>query len=87
MSASRFAFHQPPKHASWLNTAEIEASLVSRECLGRNRIPALAELRRRVRQWNAAADRARRKINWTFTVRDAERIFGSDWFNRIVSEH
>ncbi|WP_438024679.1 transposase [Sorangium sp. So ce233] len=75
--ASRFAFHQPPKHASWLNTAEIEASLVSRECLGRNRIPALAELRRRVRQWNAAADRARRKINWTFTVRDAERIFGS----------
>ncbi|WP_437992953.1 hypothetical protein [Sorangium sp. So ce145] len=36
---------------------------------------------------NAAADRARRKSAWTFTVRDAERIFVSDWFNRIVSEH
>ncbi|MDC0685600.1 hypothetical protein [Sorangium atrum] len=45
------------------------------------------ELRSRVRQWNTAADQARRKIDWTFTVRDAERIFGSDWFNRIVSEH
>jgi hypothetical protein len=76
-----------PKHASWPNAAEIEASLVSTECLGRNRIPTLAALRARVRQWNADADRARRKINWKFTVRDAERIFGSDWFNRIVSEH
>ncbi|WP_437732699.1 transposase [Sorangium sp. So ce1335] len=81
--ASCFAFHHTPEHASWLNAAEIEASLVSRECLGRNRIPALAELRRRVRQWNAAADRARRKINRTFAVRDAERVFGSDGFNRI----
>ncbi|WP_438016337.1 IS630 family transposase [Sorangium sp. So ce315] len=85
--ASRFEFHHTPKHASWLNAAEIEASLVSSECLGRNRIPTLAELRRRVRQWNAAADRARRTINGTFTVRDAERVFGSHWFNRIVSEH
>jgi hypothetical protein len=85
--ASRFEFHHTPKHASWLNAAEIEASLVSRECLGRNRIPTLAALRARVRQWNADADRARRKINWKFTVRDAERIFGSEWFNRILSEH
>ncbi|WP_438009344.1 transposase [Sorangium sp. So ce321] len=82
--ASRFALHLTPKHASWLNAAETETSLVSRECLGRNRIPTLAELRRRVRQWNAAADRARREINWKFTVRDAEQVFGADWFNRIV---
>ncbi|WP_436626209.1 transposase [Sorangium sp. So ce136] len=45
--AARFAFHHTPKHASWLNAAEIEASLVSRKCLGRNRIPTFAELRRR----------------------------------------
>ncbi|CAN91079.1 hypothetical protein predicted by Glimmer/Critica [Sorangium cellulosum So ce56] len=61
--------------------------IVSRECLGRNRIPTLAALGARVQQRNAAADRARRKIDWTFTVRDAERIFGSDWFNRIVAKH
>ncbi|WP_437992465.1 transposase [Sorangium sp. So ce145] len=61
--ASRFEFHPTPKHASWPNAAKIEASLVSRECLGCNRIPTLAAFRARVRQWNTVADRARRKIN------------------------
>lgn len=85
--AARFVFHHTPKHASWLNPAEIEASLVSRECLGRDRIASLAELRVRVSKWNAGADRARRKINWKFTVHDAERVFGSWWFDGTVSEH
>jgi Ser/Thr protein kinase RdoA (MazF antagonist) len=41
----------------------------------------------RVRKWNAAAHRARRKINWKFTVHDAQRVFGSWWFDGTVSEH
>lgn len=85
--AARFVFHHTPKHASWLNPAEIEASLVSRECLGRDRIAMLEELRARIRKWNMVADRARRKINWTFTVHDAERVFGSWWFDGSVPEH
>lgn len=85
--AARFVFHYTPKHASWLNPAEIEASLVSRECLGRDRIGSLAELRARVQKWNASADRTRRKINWKFTVQDARRVFGSWWFDALVSEH
>jgi hypothetical protein len=85
--AARFTFHHTPKHASWLNPAEIEASLVSRECLGRDRVPTLDQLRARVRKWNAAAHRARRTINWKFTVHDARRVFGSWWFDATVSEH
>ena len=41
----RFTVHYTPKHGSWLNVAEIEASLVARECLGRRRIGKLAMLR------------------------------------------
>src|SRR5438874_4470847 len=43
----RFEVHYTPKHASWLNAAEIEASLVSRECLGRDRLAFLVDLTRR----------------------------------------
>ena len=85
--AERFAFHFTPKHASWLNVAEIEASLVSRECLGRDRIPSLADLRRRITPWNRAANRRKRSIKWRFTVRDAERVFRANWFNNLATKH
>ena len=71
----RFAVHYTPKHASWLNPAEIEASLVSRECLGSARIGDLCELRRRITCWNRSADRSRRKIRWRFKTADARHIF------------
>ena len=51
---ARFTVHYTPKHGSWLNPAELEASLWSRECLGHNRVASFAELRRRTRVWNAA---------------------------------
>lgn len=72
---ARFTVHYTPKHGSWLNPAEIEASLWSRECLGRDRVPTFAELSRRTRAWNARADRRRRKINWRFTTKKARRVF------------
>ena len=71
----RFVIHHTPKHGSWLNPAEIEVSLWSRECMGRDRIATLCELKYRTRIWNRAADRARRKINWRFTTADARRVF------------
>ena len=85
--AKRFRFHYTPKHASWLNVAEIEASLLSRECLGRDRIGSLRELRQRVTPWNRSATRRKRCIQWRFTVRDAARVFGADWFNNLATEH
>src|ERR1019366_7016316 len=45
----RFRVHYPPKHGSWLNQAEIEISLFSRQCLGRRRIADLPRLAREAR--------------------------------------
>ena len=72
----RFTVHYTPKHASWLNPAEIEVSLWSRECLGRDRVATFEELRARTRAWNARANNHRRRINWQFTTADARRVFG-----------
>ena len=84
---SRFTVHYTPKHGSWLNPAEIEASLWSRECLGRQRIGSLAELRRRTSRWNADAHRRRRKINWRFTKERARFVFKLDQISTTRTEH
>jgi len=73
---ARFTVHNTPKHASWLNIAEMEASLVSRECLAGRRIGDVVTLQREVAAWSAAADQARRKVRWTYRVHDARRTFG-----------
>jgi hypothetical protein len=72
----RFKVHYTPKHASWLNVAEMEASLVSRECLAGRRIGDLPTLQREVAAWSGTADKARRKVRWTYRVHDARRTFG-----------
>jgi hypothetical protein len=46
---SRFTIHYTPTHGSWLNQAEIEIGLLSRQCLGKRRIPDLESLCREVR--------------------------------------
>ena len=71
----RFTVHYTPKHGSWLNQAEIEISLFSRQCLGSRRIPTLAILRRETNQWRRQANRRRTKINWQFTRRKAREKF------------
>jgi hypothetical protein len=83
----RFTIHHTPNHASWLNAAELECSLVARECLGRRRIPELPLLVRDVRRWSAQADRDRRSINWTFRVADARRIFRYAGITTLRSGH
>jgi len=72
----RFKMHYTPKHASWLNIAEMEASLVSRECLAGRRIGDLTTLQHEIAAWSAAADQAKRKVRWTYRVHDARRTFG-----------
>ena len=72
----RLTVHYTPKHGSWLNQAEIELSLVSRQCLGRRRIAALRALQTETRAWTARANRRKTRINWRFTRRDARRKFG-----------
>lgn len=83
----RFTVHYTPKHASWLNVAEIEASLVARECLGTRRIGSLAELRHEVAVWRRTAERAGRTIQWRFRVHDARRVFRYDGIKTCRSKH
>lgn len=68
----RVEFHYTPKHASWLNMAEIEISLLERQCLGR-RLMDQTTARHEVRAWQRQRNAARRGIEWTFTRQDADR--------------
>ena len=72
---SRFTVHYTPKHASWLDPAEIEASAMSRQCLGKDRIPDFESLDERVTAWTKRQHDERRTINWTYTRKDARRAF------------
>ncbi len=73
---SRLTVHYTPKHGSWLNQAEIEISLYSRQCLGKRRISDLALLRQESRAWNRSMNRARVTINWKFNRKAARARFG-----------
>jgi transposase len=48
---NRFTVHYTPKHGSWLNQAEIEISMFSRQCLGQRRVVDRASLRKETRAW------------------------------------
>ena len=73
---NRFTAHYTPKHGSWLNQAEIEISLLSRQCLGRRRIGDRASLRKETRAWNRRMNRDRVTIQWSFTRTQARKKFG-----------
>jgi DDE superfamily endonuclease len=63
----RFTVHYTPKHGSWLNQAEIEIGLFSRQCLGKRRIGDIFTLRRQAKAWNRSANRHKITIKWKFT--------------------
>src|SRR5262249_55344737 len=66
----RLEFHHTPRHASWLNVAELELSVLARQCLGR-RIATRVELARVVGAWEAERNSVRTKIAWGFRLADA----------------
>lgn len=66
----RLEIHYTPKHGSWLNMAEIELSILNRQCLDR-RIPSQDRLRQEVTAWAAKRNRARTKTKWQFTTKNA----------------
>ena len=68
--ARKLEVHYTPKHGSWLNMAEIELSVLSRQCLDR-RIGTQAELEREVAAWQAKRNGQAVGINWRFTTADA----------------
>jgi len=66
----RFEFHYTPKHGSWLNMAEIELSVLARQCLDR-RIPDAPTLEAEVAAWVRQRNQAGATIDWQFTTADA----------------
>jgi DDE superfamily endonuclease len=68
--AERFEVHYTPKHGSWLNVAEIELSVLARQCLGR-RIESAEELRREVAAWEAERNERGIEVRWRFTTAEA----------------
>ena len=66
----RLEIHHTPKHGSWLDMAEIELSVLGRQCLNR-RIPDQETLTREVAAWENKRNSARGKVDWRFTTSDA----------------
>lgn len=66
----KLEFHYTPKHASWLNMAEIEIGILSRQCLDR-RIDDREILTGEVAAWETDRNRREAKIHWTFTIETA----------------
>jgi len=71
---SRLEFHYTPKHGSRLNMAEIELSILSKQCLSR-RIPSEWILTTEIVTWKDARNEKKSKIRWNFTVEDARKVF------------
>jgi len=70
--ARRLEFHYTPKHGSWLNMAEMEFSVLSRQCLDQ-RIPRAEQLAAEIAAWETPRNDKATKINWTFRVADARK--------------
>ena len=68
--ANKLEIHYTPKHGSWLNMAEIELSVLSRQCLDR-RVPNFEALEAEVAGWQERRDEMGSKIDWRFSAEDA----------------
>lgn len=71
---SKLVWHHTPKHASWLNMAEIEISVLTKQSLDR-RIATLEGVQQEIAPWSRKRNRSKATINWTFNRKDARRVF------------
>ncbi|MDP3822640.1 MAG: IS630 family transposase [Burkholderiales bacterium] len=79
----RVQFHYTPKHASWLNMAEIEIGILSRQCLDR-RVASRQLLHGEVDVWQQARNVAQRTIEWRFTRQDADQKLGRHYVPKLA---
>ena len=70
--AQRIEWHYTPEHGSWLNMAELELSILSRQCLNR-RIPNVPTLMQEVVAWEQRRNATPVQVHWHFTTTDARR--------------
>ena len=69
---SKVEFYYTPKHASWLNMAEIEINIMQRECLDR-KIGSEEMLKTEIRLWSKQRNKEKKGISWSFTKKDADK--------------
>jgi transposase len=74
--SNRFEIHYTPKHASWLNQAEIAIGMYSRQCLGDGRVGDIQSLKKQTAAWNKTANKKRQLIQWRFTKAKARKSMG-----------
>lgn len=72
---SRFEMHYTPKHASWLNQAEISIGMLAKQCIGKVRIGDIKTLQQKVSSWTARANSNKIEIKWRFTRSKARKSF------------
>lgn len=68
--ADKLEIHYTPKHGSWLDMAEIELGILSRQCLSR-RIENMDQLEKEALAWETNRNAKKEKVNWQFTTADA----------------
>ena len=68
---AKIEFHYTPKHASWLNVAEIEIGIMDNQCTG-TRIGTIEKLTEEVKEWTKARNQMKKKIDWRFTRQKAD---------------
>ena len=68
--ARKLELHPTPKHGSWLNMAEIEFSVLHRQCLDR-RLGSIGQVQAQTRPWEERRNRAGATVRWQFTTADA----------------
>jgi len=66
----RLEIHYTPKHGSWLNMAETELSVLTKQCLAR-RMPDIETLRAETLKWFTDRNAAAKRVNWQFKTEDA----------------
>lgn len=81
---SRLCFHFTPPHGSWLNMAEIELSVLSRQCLGR-RLPDEMTLATEILAWEARRNAAGKPFHWSFSLEDARHVFRDSYSSISVN--
>src|SRR3989338_10727763 len=74
----KIEFHYTPKHASWLNVAEIEIGIMDNQCTG-TRIGTMEKLTEEVKAWTNARNITKKKINWKFTKEKADEKLGKHY--------
>lgn len=68
--ANRFEWHYTPKHASWLDMAEIEIGIMCRQALAKP-LPDMQSFKKQIKSWTLRRNVECSKVNWHFTTADA----------------